>query len=244
MEVVGYSERGVINSLFHEIKYSQNNIELLNEFLSLISFPSCRINYQISDAKILMEQSFSGFGSPDIILMVNNNEKKQAIFIEVKVKAFQHWNISEEFNKFESKRGESNLFTQLHRMVQLIKALQTHLSQQSNKFERELFLQANKKIGAHKIVLDAVEQLAHYCSDAFFVALVPDDNSKLSTFYQLTLKGYTPKDSKGLDVKNWGYISWADIEKFCEKNNLGETLKVFKFNEGQIYERKKRGNSR
>ncbi len=165
MEVIGYSERGVINSLFHEIKYSQNNIELLNEFLSLISFPSCRLNYQISDAKILMEQSFSGFGSPDIILMVNNNEKKQAIFIEAKVKAFQHWNISEEFNKFESKRRES-------------------------------------------------------------------------------LKGYTPKDSKGLDVKNWGYISWADIEKFCEKNNLGETLKVFKFNEGQIYERKKRGNSR
>ncbi|KUK66642.1 MAG: hypothetical protein XD85_0085 [Parcubacteria bacterium 34_609] len=30
MEIIGYSEKGLINSLCYELKYSQNNLQLLN----------------------------------------------------------------------------------------------------------------------------------------------------------------------------------------------------------------------
>jgi len=51
MEILGYSERGLINSLFYEIKYSQNNLEILNSLLSLVSFPYQEIKFQIADDK-------------------------------------------------------------------------------------------------------------------------------------------------------------------------------------------------
>jgi len=123
MEILGYSERGIINSLFYEMKFSKNNLKLLNDFFSLVSFPYRAVTFQISDVKILIEQSFSDFGDADAVILVNNQGDKQAIFIEAKVKTSQgKWSIYDEFEKF--KRGvpkseppkgfSSNLFVQLY----------------------------------------------------------------------------------------------------------------------------------
>lgn len=40
MDILGYSERGIINSLFYEIKYSQNSINLLKGLLGEVEFPN------------------------------------------------------------------------------------------------------------------------------------------------------------------------------------------------------------
>jgi hypothetical protein len=45
MEIIGYSERGMLNSLFYEIAYSQNDLQLFNEFLKSIYFPYKEINF-------------------------------------------------------------------------------------------------------------------------------------------------------------------------------------------------------
>ena len=100
MEILGYSERGIINSLFYEMKFSQNNLQLFSDFLSLFSFPYRAVNFQISDAKILIEQSFSDFGDADAVVLVENKSWKQAMFIEAKVRAFKNWQILIEFEKF------------------------------------------------------------------------------------------------------------------------------------------------
>ena len=76
MEILGYSERGLINSLCYELRYSQDNLQLLNNFLSLVSFAYRTVNFQISEAKILIEQSFSDFGDADLVLLVNNLKGK------------------------------------------------------------------------------------------------------------------------------------------------------------------------
>ncbi|NQE06161.1 hypothetical protein C5S32_09860 [ANME-1 cluster archaeon GoMg1] len=255
MEIGGYSERGVINSLFYEIKHSQSNLKFLNELLSHISFPYRSINFEISDARILIEQSFSDFGDADVVVLVENKNRKQAMFIEAKVSAFKNWHISREFEKFteaiekireiterngdaqEIKRKlTSNLFMQLYSKTRMMKTLQKgdvtqlHGGVQFPKVSSKEY----RKIGNNEVVLKAVGQLKLYCKDTFFVALVPEDISRLRQFYQHTLSDYSPKGFQEWDVRSWGYISWAEVEDFCERYSLKETLKVFEFNKGEV----------
>lgn len=245
MEIIGYSERGLLNSLFYEIRYSQNNLQLLTEFLSLVSIPYFNIHFQIRKAKILIEESFSDFGDADSVLLVDNNGSKQSIFIEAKVKTFQRqsWSIEEEFRAFkkgikQNRVSSSNLFVQIYHKVRLIKALQTGgtaLLKKGISFP-ECSSKVIRKIGNNEVVLKAVEMLRQYCNEAIFVALVPDDISKVKNFCQNILKNYDP-GFQDWEVTNWGYLSWAEVEDFCRKYGLKETQKVFRFNEGQIYER-------
>ncbi|MBA7500646.1 hypothetical protein ES704_03406 [subsurface metagenome] len=244
MEILGYSERGLINSLFYELKYSPDNLQLLNNLLSLVSFPYRTVNLQISEAKILIEQSFSDFGDADLVLLVNNLRSKQVIFIEAKVKTCQRacWNIFEEFKELkrgieEEKVSSSNLFVQLYHKVRLIKALQTGgIKQLQNgvQFPR-CSSKSHRKIGDNKVVLNAVDQLIGYHNEALFIALLPEDDSNLRNFYNSTLKDYDPGGFQEWAIRDWGYISWMRVEEFCRKNNLKGTLKNFKWNEGQIY---------
>ena len=244
MEIIGYSERGMINSLFYELKFSENNLRLLNDFLSLVSFPYFRVPFQISDVKILIEPSFSDFGDADAVILVNNQGVKQVIFIEAKVKTYQkpYWGILDEFEEFKSgiktnKVNSSNLFVQLYHKVRFVKALQLGGIRQlqrgvifpncSSKIER--------KIGNNKVVLKAVDLLAGYCNNPLFIALLPDDISRLKDFYQVTLRDYCPEGFQEWDIRNWGYVSWAQVEEFCKRNNLKETVRNFEFNEGQVY---------
>lgn len=264
MEIIGYSERGIINSLFYEIKYSQKSINLFNQFLSLMSFPYRTVDFQISEVKILIEQSFSDFGDADVLLLLDNQDKKQVIFIEAKVKTFQKssWNIKDEFDKFKalfienkqeaskiskSSSSKSNLFVQLYFKVKMVQALQTGgmnqlkegvvfpecLSKQDKRTQKRCL---PRKIGNNEVVLTATKLLLPYSKDALFVALVPSNTSELNKFYQGTLKNYRLSKNKDWGVENWGYISWADVKKFCKKNRLENTLRVFEFNKGQIYD--------
>jgi len=80
MEIIGYSERGVLSSLLYEIRYSQHNSQLLNEFLSLVSFPYEKdVHFDVNDVKILIEQSFSDFGDTNSLFLLKNNENKQCV---------------------------------------------------------------------------------------------------------------------------------------------------------------------
>ena len=256
MEIIEYSERGMINSLFYELKYSKNYLRLLNDFLSLVSFPYSGVTFHVSEVKILIEQSFSDFGDSDAVILVNNQGGKQVIFIEAKVKTEEasRWEISKEFEKFMSeiakpnppKGYSSNLFVQLYFKTRLIKELKSggvKQLQEGVKFPKCLLKKNRKtekriekrKIGTNKIVLKAVDLLAGYCNNALFIALLPDDISDLEDFYQVTLGKYSPEGFQEWDVRNWGYLSWSQVEEFCKRNNLKETVRNFEFNEGQIY---------
>ncbi len=244
MEILGYSERGLINSLCYELRYSQDNLQLLNNFLSLVSFAYRTVNFQISEAKILIEQSFSDFGDADLVLLVNNLKSKQVIFIEAKVKTYQraYWNILEEFEEFKGgiekeKVSSSNLFVQLYHKVRLVKTLQTGgIKQLQNGVQFPICSSKNhRKIGNNKVVLNAINQLKDYYKESLFIALLPENDSNLRNFYKNTLKNYCPQGFQEWDIRDWGYISWKQVEEFCKRNNLKGTLKNFKWNEGQIY---------
>jgi hypothetical protein len=247
MEIVGYSERGLLNSLLYEIRYSQNNLRLLNEFLCLISFPyDNEVRFDTKHAKVLIEQSFSDFGTADSLLLLDNGQNKQCVFVEAKVKTAQYksWPIRREFGFFEDgirqdKANSSNLFVQLYYKVILIKGLQNGTLFEDEGISLPECLskesKGNRKIGKNPVVLRATESLKQYSSHAFFVALVPEDRSEIERFYLDTLRNFKPGGFQDWNVENWGYILWADVEDFCKKQGLEETLKVFKFNKGQIY---------
>lgn len=244
MQILSYSERGIIKSLFYEISYSHNSLQLLNRFLGLIYFPYKTINFRISEAKILIEQSFSDFGDPDALLLLTNNGIKLAAFIEAKVKTSQRlsWLISQEFEEFTkginvNDMNSSNLFTQLYYKVRLVKALQkggTDLLKKGVHFP-EWSSRKYRRIGNNKVVLKAVDLLSNYCEDAVFIAIVPDNISSIKDFYQNTLKNYNPIGLQEWDITNWGCISWGEVERFCTVNNLQRVMENFRFNEGQIY---------
>lgn len=243
MEVLGYSERGIINSLFYEMRSSQNSLELLSQFLALVSFPYRAVRFKISDARILVEQSFSDFGDADAVFLIRNRGQRQVVFIEAKVKTFQrrYWRISDEFEDF--KRGidedgvsSSNLFAQLYHKVRLVKALQTGGLRQLQDGVRfpECSSKQDRRIGENRVVMRAVNQVEAYCKDALFVALLPDDIANLEAFYDRTLRDYNPEGFQEWDTRNWGYLSWSQVQEFCKTYDLPGTSRTFEFNEGQI----------
>ncbi len=243
MEVLGYSERGVVGSLFYEMR-ERKTPELVAELLSLASFPYRDVTFDVRSAKVFIDQSFSEFGMADVLLLLNNDGCTQAVFVEAKVRAGKKtkWTIDREFRAFrkgvrKGKVSSSNLFTQLYHKVRLVKALQTS---GIKKLERGVcFPQASSKrkrrIGRNKVVRKATCQLLSYAGDVLFVALVPEDTENLKTFFQDTLKSYQLESFPKWETRSWGYLTWRQVEDFCRAHHLPETVKVFEFNEGQIY---------
>ncbi len=223
LEIIGYSERGLINSLFYEVKCSKKKYDLINDMFSLIAFPykKEKINFNITKVKILIEQSFSDFGDADTVLLIENNNRKQIIFIEAKVKNCQRtcWNIFDEFSKFDkginaNKVSSSNLFVQLYHKICLVNNLQNGgLSQVMNGINfPKCSSKSIRKIGNNNVVLNATRDCLNYIKEAYFIALLPDDDSNLRNFYKNTLINYSPAGFQDWDIKDWGYISWKQIE--------------------------------
>ena len=251
MDIIGYSERGLVNSLFYEIENSYNRYFLLNGLFSLIEFPNYSIDFNAKKASLLIEQSFSDFGDSDAVLFLDNEKFKHSVFIEAKVKTYSKkpWLISDEFNKFiqpikkikeedsENRVSSSNLFTQLYYKQRLTKTLKTGgiaCLKKGVRF-RDVFTKTERKIGSNAVVLKAVEKLKEYLDDTFYVALVPDSDKNLRNFFNEVLSIYSIDELEGWEIDFWGYLSWEKVEEYCRQNRMEKTLKVFEFNKGQIY---------
>jgi len=240
MKIVGYSERGLINSLLYEINFSNNSLQIINELLNAITFPLLSVKFNISEIEILIEQSFSDFGTVDFLFLVNNSGSKQSIFFEAKIVNYS--DIFSEFEKFNSfinglRQSTSNLFFQIYEKIRLSAEIKNNnfiALHDGIKFpacSRKIL----RKIGTRKVVLKATNELAKFTDTSYFILLVPDDLSSLKNFFEKKLTDFQPKDFVGWDIKNLGYLNWAKIETICSKYNLEITLKNFDWNKGIIY---------
>lgn len=245
MNIMGYSERGIINSLFYEIRYSSSAESLLEKFISLLQFPfTDNPKMNIKQAEIFIEQSFSDFGDADALMLLSTGKGSASVFIEAKVKTDQRkvWEIEEEYSKFlkgtETKVSSSNLFTQLYHKVRLVEALQQENAITTLKkglpFPK-CSSKSTRKIGDNSVVLKSVKRLKKYVDNTYYVAVLPDSPANIEKFF--SGQNFSRDDFNRWQTNNYGYISWADVEKFCRDNKLDNTLNVFKFNEGQIYKK-------
>ncbi len=251
MDIKGYSERGMVNSLFYEMRSREDGDGLLGEFVSLIKFPKYFQDFRVSGGSVYIEPSFSDFGTADAVILANNLYKKQSLFIEAKVKtgAKKVWLIEDEFEVFSKgikdynylieKGGVyyANLFRQLYYKQRMVKAAERGGMAEIKRGVdfHQCFGKKKKKIGSNKIVLRAVEDLLNYMDESFFVMLVPDTEKNLGDFFRDIEFNLGSSELKEWDTGHWGYLSWEAVEKFCERHQMTNTLLNFEHNRGQIY---------
>lgn len=240
MQVVGYSERGIVNALLYEIGYSTEPESLLENLLSRVQFlaaPSSSLS--VSDANVLIEQSFSDFGDADALLLFSSADRAVSVFVEAKVGAA--WSLEKEFQAFvdgtRSQLSSSNLFTQLYHKVRLVTGLRQGgmpALQEGLEFPKSS-TKMLRKIGRNPIVLKAAGRLVEHLDETYYLALLPDRREVLERALENLSEWSPPADVREWDVRNYGFLSWSDVETFCEESGLTDTLNVFGFNEGQIY---------
>jgi len=246
-EILGYSERGLINSLFYELSYKDRDGKLLGQLLNKAYFPDRKGSFEVSKATILIEQSFSDFGDADVVLLIENGDHKQSIFLEAKVKTYEkgEWKVDDEFEEFKAgikkrKLSSSNLFTQLYHKHRLADGLANMpIADVASKglLFPDCSTKSPRKLGKNEIVLKAAKMIKKYLDDVFFVGIVPDKIKNIEEFVDSKLRLYIPgKDPNWhWSVRNWGWLSWQTIMKYCEANHLENTLGNFKHNEEQIF---------
>ena len=253
MKIIGYSERGAINSLLYGICYSSNANSLLGKLVSLITFLfQSDVSIDVQHAQALIEQSFSDFGDADAVFLIDSGKKKVSIFMEAKVKSSQKqdWLINDEFNKFKNdiekfkndnkKRvNSSNLFVQLYHKLRLVNELkQNGLNKLKEGVEfPKCSSKQFRKIGKNPVVLKAINLIKGYLDSTYYVSLVPDRREEVAKFYDNVLKNFAPSEFQQWDCSRYGFLCWKDIEGYCKENCLKKTLDILEFNEEQIFSR-------
>jgi len=223
MKILGYSERGIINSLMYNIGEDKY---LLKEFIKLISIPNnIKIGEPI-DYEILLEQSFSRFGDSDLIIILHYNEPKDNIilFFEAKVKTSQgKWTLTNEFKQYSTnsryKGHASNLFYQLYLKELLFEKLSKNPP--NNIIADKLGV--SRKIGENKVVLKAFNKTIG--KQAYYIGIIPQTDLEINNFIK----------TNNYISNNYYFVPWEAIHRYCKDNNLQKVLEVFNFNEGQIF---------
>ena len=237
INLFGYSERGMVNALCYEMRYSVDGLRLLREFLNLLTFPHSQPDFaDVQSATFIVEQSFSDFGDLDLLILLDGS-KKQAVFLEAKVKTSQanDWSIVSQWAAFrdipKAVAKTSNLFMQLYRKMRLVHQLQFP-EEKLEPSERAL----KSKLGQNPVVNAAAERLRGHCSDAWFVSLVPDDKTNARRFFEQELTAPVV-DLPHWDHRRTGFLSWDELEKHCrlQRDDWPHTLANFEYNKGQIH---------
>ncbi len=244
ISIRGYSERGILNSLLFEIRRQVDGLKYLLEFLNLTRFPNCPSppDWQdIESAQIILEQSFSDFGDLDALILLQG-KRKQAVFIEAKVKTAQRnqWLIEDEWSRFaqhisrtgDDQRRSSNLFVQLYRKQMLIRQIQGEVCHPDA-------VSSRWRIGANPVVLRAVDELRPYCDSdsAWFLCIVPDSDQNMNSFFAQPLRDDSKSSLPAWNCGTLGYLTWSRLEAWAQlyPGVLCDSLACFEFNREQIY---------
>lgn len=242
VRLLGYSERGMINALCDDMAHSSDPASAVSSFLSWFDFPGAeRPDFsKIESATLLVEQSFSDFGDLDLLVLVENTDKRlQAVLIEAKVS-----NDTSSWATAEDRWAEllgmfgggdwntSNLFVQLHRKVRLVESL----SEPPRRFVADLFVPRGSS-GQNTVVRRAVAELKKHLRDGsvWFGAILPDAPADLEAFSRNTLQTSTVvQHLPGWNTSRWGFLSWRTIDENT-KQNWPRTQRTFEWNRGQVY---------
>ena len=160
-EVVGYSERGMVNELVHFIRTNENPVEMTRHLLSdclefvgdIVVDPGkgkgpnqapirsgvARILNKMDDVTFIVESSIAQFGDPDLVIVPKSKGKNLALFfIEAKVIDYEHSaKLCNDPMDMTQKGFNSTIIGQLSLRYRLSKAL-AHRSQDEWDAEKEL----------------------------------------------------------------------------------------------------------
>ena len=248
MNIYGYSERGILNSLLYEILHTKNGAALLTRLIAKAKFPLTDKKPSFGAATILVEQSLSQFGDADAIVLISSSTAKSTIFVEAKVQSqSSDWLLSEQLSEFEhglrSTVNSSNIFTQLYHKQRFISALKNNSDGAITALQKGIKFpswstRSKRSVGKNPVVLRAVKHIQQHADNIFYLMVVPDNEQRAETFFNKTLCSIRFPTVPEWDVSCYGYLTWATVKSFCEQNSLKETLGVFAYNKDQIFREK------
>ncbi len=248
-EVVGYSERGLLNAIVHDLQRSDSCTQHLSRLLQL-SKPDLKIPRDLISVEFLIEQSFSEFGSADLVVFLDtaDNRKGYTVFVEAKVACHQKkWSIkTNELVKFQKKIDflnndtdaskricNSDLFTQLFFKQLMVETVQKG----ENSHERLRGFGKEKEgsrisLGNNPVVKKAVERLEKHLDGVFYIALIPASEIELDSYLRSDLKVLKKTLREPIS-----YLTWESISAFCKENpsDFPLTLNGFEYNGTQIF---------
>lgn len=244
VELLGYSERGIVNAICEDIRQSNAPHLRLAEFLSWFDFQEAIPQFSedpIRKAELLVEQSFSDFGDLDLLVLIETQTRQKLCFlIEAKVSTDTNsWQtVNNRWKEFTEQLvcrlvNTSNLFVQLHRKVRLIDKLRAE-----NEFMVD-HLVPRGSTGSNRVVQAACEKLKGYLEvekSAWFGAILPDTRDSLRTFSALGF-GELPEgnDLPTWNSEHWGMLSWHTVADNACVEKWPRTKATLKWNEGQIF---------
>lgn len=244
IELLGYSERGVINAICEDIHHSADPHSRLAEFLSWFDFLEDKPNLSgdaISEALLLVEQGFSHFGDLDLLVLVEfTSGHKLCFLIEAKVcNDTDSWTTIEarwdEFTEQLAGRADntSNLFVQLHRKVRLVEKLRG-----GSIFTTDCLIPEGK-LGDNRIIAKACNKLKEYLTyegAAWFGAILPDTQDALTSFAKTNFGAYPTRNVLPTwSADRWGFLSWHVVAAAAHEGEWPRTKATLEWNEGQIF---------
>lgn len=246
IKIVGYSERGMIAAICTDICGAPNPLTATESLLTLIAFPfhpeTTSPFVGITHAEILIEQSFSTYGDPDLVFLVRTSDNNtHAVFVEAKVHTDvkagrtieKRWQFFENCLKPKRKKRPSGLFTQMYRSQRLIRQLE---NPDVNLGKDKFF--GGTKLGRNSVVRKAAKKVRQFMDHCSVVALLPESADSVDPFFRTKLASFQPGDDlPDWNVKNWGYLTWGQVDTLCMSNPTmwRQTVRSFNWNHEQVY---------
>ncbi|MDY0088994.1 MAG: hypothetical protein RBR78_01365 [Flavobacteriaceae bacterium] len=240
VEVLGYSERGIINSIVFFLREQPTHIQ---SFIRKLGVEDDFFNDDCQYT-FLNEQSFSEFGNNDWTIIAEKNGEKRVIFIEGKVKTYgKNFWLKTNFEKLKNGQTfdgiSSNIFVQLYYKYFLTKVL----NEESINIEfSDLpdILKKNKgnsgkvarKTGNNGIVKKAIEKIKG-ADKYYYVAILPktNPNELYDKFEELNK---TLLKNQRINIEYVRQVFWGDVRDYFEDKSC-DIKENFIYNEGQIY---------
>lgn len=238
----GYSERGMITALCADILKSPNPLDCVREVLACFrfpfvadgEFPTCS---EIESAQIFIEQSFSTFGTPDVVFLLScAGNQRHALFVEAKIgarkKIGKRWRayLNE---KQAGKPRPSRLFTQLERQQRLLDHLKNVAADDAGP------LNLGRELGRNAVVREAACRVIPFAANGWVAALIPDSPTEASAFYEQNLcesKRRSVAPQEPWSMRKWGYATWSDLDSLARgRPEWSQTAAAFDWNDHQIY---------
>jgi len=229
VKVLGYSERGIINSI---VFFLREHTDHILGFIKILCIKDEEDFFNDAcEYTFLNEQSFSDFGSNDWTIIAEKDGEKRAIFIEAK--RGKSYKIEEEFKKIneyciegkEYKGVSSNIFAQLYYKFLLAQI------DNDNEFKGSKIDKGIKKLGGNEVVKRAFNDNIRKVSKFYYVAILPKEVENFSKKFDDLNLGM-PED----DIKS---VCWEKIKDFFEpiliEGQKNQVIENFIYNEGQIY---------
>lgn len=222
---IGYSERGMMDALVFSF---MEKPETLTSFLKKIKIKGLESN-DIAECELYIEHSLSGFGTPDLVIIVSHKDKdstKDAIFVEAKVKAYV--GLEKSLSKFmydgRYNGYSSNLFCQLYLKKLLFdnrKKIKKEIKKEIKKRITDKYGQ-ERKIGQNTTVLKLFNKIVP-CKNSYYVAIVPE--------LEKSIPSEVEKYANPIPIN---FISWESIVNVNGTDKDNVLRDVYSYNEGLI----------